>query len=90
MYNWYGKSESNYCGYKNDQYDALFEEYLATPDTAKRAELLTQMQQILVDDAVAIIDGYYCSSMAYSKAVGHAHIATIDYYWLTTDIVPAA
>ena len=90
MYNWYGPSESNYCGYQNAEYDKLFEEYLATPDTAKRAELLTQMQQILIDDAVAVIDGYYCSSMAYSKDVGHAHIATIDYYWLTNDIVPAA
>ena len=46
-------------------------------------------QQILIDDAVVLVDGYYKSSMIYSKNVGYAHIPTADYYWLTTEIVPA-
>ncbi|MBQ8964803.1 MAG: ABC transporter substrate-binding protein [Clostridia bacterium] len=90
MANWYGKSKSNYCGYQNDEYDALYEKFLETADAAERANLLQQMQQILVNDAVVIVDGYYNSSMAYSKNVGYAHIHTADYYWLTTEIVPAA
>lgn len=89
MANWYGKSGSNYCGYQNDEYDALYEEFLQTADTAKRAELLKDMQQILVNDAVVIVDGYYNSSMTFSKKVGYAHIHTADYYWITTEIVPA-
>jgi len=90
MYNWYGPSESNFCGYQNAEYDKLFEQYLASTDSAERADLIFQLQQILVNDAVAVVDGYYNSSMAYSKNVGHAHIHTADYYWLTTEISPAA
>lgn len=89
MANWYGPSGSNYCGYQNDEYDALYEQLQATGDQETRADLLCQMQQILVNDGVAIIDGYYNSSMAYAKTVGYAHIHTADYYWLTTEIVPA-
>ena len=88
--NWYSKSEANYCGYKSDEYDALYEQLQTEFDTAKRAELIQQMQQVLVNDAVAIIDGYYNSSMIYSKNVGYAHIHTADYYWLSTEIVPAS
>lgn len=48
------------------------------------------MQQIIIDDALVLVDGYYNSSMIYSnKRVGYAHIHTADYYWLTTEIVPA-
>ena len=89
MANWYGKSGSNYCGYQSDAYDALYEQFLETADTAARADLLRQMQQVLVNDAVVIVDGYYNSSMTYSKKVGYAHIHTADYYWITTEIVPA-
>ena len=58
-------------------------------DEEKRADLIFQMQQILVDDAAVLIDGYYNSSMIYSKKVGSAHIHTADYYWLSTEITPA-
>lgn len=48
------------------------------------------MQQILIDDAAVLVDGYYNSSMIYNNAkVGSAHIHTADYYWLSTEIVPA-
>ena len=47
------------------------------------------MQQILINDGAALIDGYYNSSMIYSKNVGYAHIHTADYYWLSTEITPA-
>lgn len=90
MANWYSKSEANYCGYANAEYDTLYESLLEEKDTAKRAEIIQQLQQILINDAAVLVDGYYNSSMAYSKNVGHAHIHTADYYWLTTEIVPAA
>ena len=54
-----------------------------------RACLLYTSQQILIDDAAVLIDGYYNSSMIYSKNVGYAKIHTADYYWLSTEIVPA-
>ena len=43
----------------------------------------------ILDDAAVLIDGYYNSSMIYSKNVGHAHIHTADYYWRSTEITPA-
>ena len=43
----------------------------------------------ILDDAAVLIDGYYNSSMIYSKNVGHAHIYTADYYWQSTEITPA-
>ncbi len=90
MANWYSKSEANYCGYENEDYDAAYEELLKTAETEKRAELIQEMQQILVDDAAVLVDGYYNSSMIYNnETVGYAHIHTADYYWLTTEIVPA-
>ena len=90
MANWYSKSGADYCNYQSDEYDALYEQLLEETDSAKRADILQQLQQILVDDAAVLVDGYYNSSMAYSKNVGYAHIHTADYYWITTEITPAA
>lgn len=89
MSNWYSKSTANFCGYKNEKYDALYEAYLGEKDKDKRKDYVTKLQQILIDDAAVLVDGYYNSSMIYSKNVGYAHISAADYYWLTADIVPA-
>ena len=74
---------------RNEEYDKLFNELKTEMDPDKREDLIFQMQQILIDDAAVLIDGYYNSSMIYSKNVGYAKIHTADYYWLTTEIVPA-
>lgn len=87
MANW--ATESTYCAYSNPEYDELFEELKGEMDPEKRKDLIFQMQQILVDDAAVLIDGYYNSSMIYSKKVASAHIHTADYYWLSTEIIPA-
>ena len=87
MANW--STEGTYCGYSNPEYDALYEQLKSEMDGEKRADLIFQMQQILVNDAAVLVDGYYNSSMIYSKNVGKAHIHTADYYWLTTEITPA-
>ena len=93
MANWYSKEIdgycANYCGYKNDKYDELYEKLGETGDPDERAKIIEEMQQILIDDGAALVDGYYNSSMIYSKNVGYAHIHTADYYWLTTEITPA-
>lgn len=86
--NW--ATDSTYCSYSNPEYDELYNKLKGEMDSQKRSELIFDMQQILIDDAVAIIDGYYNSSMIYSKKVAEAHIHTADYYWLSTEIVPAS
>ena len=82
----YGSSDDQWS---KPDYDKLYEELKGEMDPEKRKDLIFQMQQILVDDAAVLIDGYYNSSMIYSKKVGSAHIHTADYYWLSTEITPA-
>ena len=61
--NWCSENSANYCGYKNEEYDKLYEQLVDELDPAVRLELLKKMQQILIDDGVAVIDGYYNSCM---------------------------
>lgn len=87
---WYSVNAVNYGYYQNDEYDALYEELMVTIDEDRRLEIIIDLQQILIDDAATIVHGYY-NSRLFSRvdSVGEATIATIDYYWLTTDITPA-
>ncbi|MCI7639130.1 MAG: ABC transporter substrate-binding protein [Clostridiales bacterium] len=88
---WWSVSGADYCGYQNDEYDALFAKLQETFDDTARKEIIQRLQQILIDDAAAIPLGYYNSSMiSRNSAVGGAAINTADYYWVTTDIYPAA
>ena len=88
MANW--ATDTTYCAYSNPEYDELYKELQSEMDPEKRKDIIFQMQQILIDDAAVLIDGYYNSSMIYNNAkVGSAHIHTADYYWLSTEIVPA-
>ncbi len=80
---------ANYCNYQSDEFDALYEQYNASLDTDERAELVTQMEQILVDDCAVLLHGYYASTMISNSIVTGAQISSIDYYWLNTDIRPA-
>lgn len=46
--------DRNFYNYSNPEYDELIEEGKAETDTAARAEIYKQCQQILVDDAVCV------------------------------------
>ena len=87
--NWYSGNSRTYGFYSNPRYDAAYEKLTVEVEADRRLELITELQQILIDDAAAIAYGYYNSSMVSNvKKVTGAEIATIDYYWLTTDIKP--
>ena len=88
---WCSDSGADYCGYKNEEYDALFHELATTFDNDARREIVQKLQQILLDDAAAVVHGYYNSSMISRNAtVGGAAIHTADYYWITTDMYPVS
>lgn len=88
---WYSGNSQSYGYYSNPEYDACYEALEVATDPDERLELITRMQQILIDDAATIVHGYYNSRMfSRADAVTGAEIATIDYYWLTSDIAPAA
>ena len=88
---WWGDCEADYCGYNNPEYNELFAKLQTTYDDAQRKDIIQRLQQILIDDAAAFPLGYYNSSMiSNNAAIGGAAINTADYYWVTTDIYPAA
>lgn len=88
---WWGDCEADYCGYNNPEYNELFAKLQTTYDDAQRKDIIQRLQQILIDDAAAFPLGYYNSSMiSNNAAIGGAAINTADYYWITTDIYPAA
>lgn len=87
--NWYSANSGSYGSYQNDDYDLTYEQLMIETDHDKRVELITKLQQVLIDDASNIVHGYYNSRMLSNASnVQGAEIATIDYYWLTTDIKP--
>ncbi len=87
--NWYTPNAVNYGYYSNTEYDAAYEALMVETNPEIRLELITQLQQILIDDASTIVHGYYNSRMiSAADAISGAEIATIDYYWITTDIKP--
>ena len=89
--NWNTGNASNYCSYSNAKFDEAYNQFLTEFDQDKRKELVTTMQQCVIDDAAVLVHGYYNSSMISAKsAIANAKIHTADYYWLTTEITPAA
>ncbi len=87
--NWYIKNSANYGNYANEEYDQVYEQLMLELDGNRRMELITRLQQILINDAATIVHGYYNSRMiSNSERVAGAEIATMDYYWLTTDVKP--
>ena len=93
--NWYwktnvnGSQPQNATGYSNPQFDALSDQLAVEFDPAKRRDLMIKMQQILLDDGVALFFGYPKTNMVSKSFLSGAHIKPADYYWLTNEIKPA-
>lgn len=93
--NWYWKSNvdknnpQNGSGYSNKEFDTVSNSLLSEFDPDKRREKIIAMQQILMNDGVALFFGYPKTNMVSSTKVQGARILPADYYWLTKDIKPA-
>lgn len=97
--NWYGGDNgsefyvngggTNYCWYENDEFDALYDQYMSSTDLEERADLVIQMEQILINDCAVLVHGYYNSTFLSNaaKVIG-TDIHTVDYYWLSNEIAP--
>lgn len=86
--NWYSKSKANYCAYKNDNYDKIYEELATEMDEDKRRDMIQNLQQILIDDGAVLVHGYYNSNMSSNTSVKGADISVADYYWISTNMKP--
>lgn len=93
--NWYwktnvnGSQPQNATGYSNPEFDALSDQLAVEFDPAKRRELMIKMQQILLNDGVALFFGYPKTNMVSKSSVAGAEIKPADYYWLTDAVKPA-
>lgn len=85
----YWKRGGGIRGWLSDRFDALAETLSAEFDPAKRRALIVEMQQLLLDDAAALVFGYPKSNMVSSTRVAGADAAPADYYWITDRMHPA-
>lgn len=88
---WYSKAGTtyNYSRYENAEYDEIFEKLQTEFDTETRNGYIAQLNKILADDAAMLLGGYYNFNMCSAPTVTGAVNPTCDFYWITTDIVPA-
>ena len=86
---WYSKSNDNYSGYVNNQYDIIYEKLLKEVDVVARKELIKQLQQIILDDVPCIVYGFYTTNMASTEAIEGVSASTSDFYWITNEIKPS-
>lgn len=90
--NWYWKSNTdgsntqNVSGYASPRFDALSSALATEFDTAKRRQLIVQMQQLLLDDAAAVFYGYPKTNMVSKSTLKNAEVYPADYYWITSNI----
>lgn len=84
-----GSNPQNGSGYSNPAYDELAHQLSQEFDRSKRKEIVIKMQQIVLDDAAALVFGYPKTNMVSSTSITGANIKPCDYYWITKDIAPA-
>lgn len=64
---WTSNGGNNDTGFKNEEYDKLVKDAYATSDNAKRMELMSQAEKILVEDNQVVMPIYYYSSVSLVK-----------------------
>lgn len=93
--NWYWKSNlngenpQNGSGYSNPALDAKFEALSVEFDKEKRRQLITEIQQMIMNDGAALFLGYPQTNIVSSKALANVKMYPSDYYWITNIIKPA-
>lgn len=84
-----GGEEGNVTGWHSDAYDALAAELASAIEPGQRRAIVVRMQQLLLDEAAALVFGYPKAAMVSSARVEGAKITPADYYWITDAIRPA-
>lgn len=86
---WYSESSDNFSHYSNPEYDEIYNMLTVEFDEDKRREYICELQQIILDDAAAIVGGYFNNNLVSTEAVTGAYNPPCDFYWITKDIKPA-
>jgi peptide/nickel transport system substrate-binding protein len=83
---WYSTSDDNYSNYNNPKYDAIFDSLSAEFDPEARKEYMTQLQQILLDDAAVLVYGYFNYNICTVDTLTGVNVNANDFYWVVKDI----
>lgn len=83
---WYTPSDLNYSNYSNPAYDEIYEELIIEFDAGKRKEYITELQQILLDDAAALVYGYFNYNIVSVDNIQGVDANPNDFYWVVKDI----
>ncbi len=86
--NWYSKGDINYSSYKNEQYDAIYEDLLSELNVQNQKKMIVQLQQILIDDFAVMVNGYYESNLSSNNKIEGVVMPMSESYWITTNIKP--
>lgn len=87
----YSKSPSdmNHGNYASEAYDAIYEQLVLEFDSAVQKELITELQQILIDDCAVMVHGVYTSNLSSNNLIEGLVMSMSEAYWVTADIKPA-
>lgn len=87
----YSKSPSdmNHGNYASDAYDAIYEELVLEFDADAQKELITKLQQILIDDCAVMVHGVYTSNLSSNNLIEGLVMPMSEAYWVTANIKPA-
>ena len=83
---WYSGAVENYSNYSNPRYNEVYDQMSKEFDPQKRKELMTQLQQILADDAVSVVYGYFTYNIVADKDLKGVEVNPNDFYWVTNKI----
>jgi len=72
---------SNSQGYCNEEVDALFSEQARTLDTAKRAEIFQQIDQLMTDDVIWVGIWYDADLWTFNENVLNTEFSGADPWW---------
>ena len=75
----------NKCGYASADVDALFEQLKGESDMQARIGIIKQIEQILMDDSVALFLCYPVMNFVTRANVAGVTSHTSDYYWVSKD-----
>ena len=84
-----GSNPQNGSGYSNPKYDELSDRLAVEFDPAKRRQLVTDMQKVVLEDCATIVFGYPRTNIISSTKIKNAEVRPCGYYWITKDWAPA-
>lgn len=87
----YSKSPSdmNHGNFESATYDKLYEELVLEFDADKQKDIITQLQQILIDESAVMVHGVYTSNLSSNDKIEGLVMPMSEAYWVTSKIKPA-